>query len=116
MIRKLLSLLLFVSVVASSAAQYTPPNWTLVIYSTGRYVDGGYYTASACVGYAQTGGILANPSNPFSYYVCDNYNYTTNVMGCRSPLVFDPHELMCNFRELVDQSYWPNFPWDDYKD
>ena len=112
--KNLLSLLLFVGVITYSAAQYTPHSWTLVIHSVGINVDGGYYTASACVGLEENGGLLANPSNPFSFYLCDNYQYTTNVMGCPGGLVFDPDQQLCNYGFLVNQNYWPNFPWEKY--
>lgn len=112
--KNLFSLLLFVGVIASSVAQYTPHSWTLVIHSVGINVEGGYYTANACVGYEEYGGLLANPSNPFSFYLCDNYLYTTNVMGCPGGLVFDPQQLMCNYGSLVNLDYWPNFPWEKY--
>jgi len=111
--KNFLSILLFVGVVASSAAQYIPSNWTLVIHSVGINVHEGYYTASACVGYEENGALLLNPSNPFSFYLCDNSNYTTNVMGCPNGLVFDQAQLLCNYRWLVG-NYWPNFPWDKY--
>ncbi|MBF4472561.1 chitin binding peritrophin-A domain-containing protein [Flavobacterium sp. HJJ] len=106
------SLLLFIGVTASSVAQYTPHSWTLRIHTS--LIPGGYYSADACNGYESDGGILPNQSDPFSFYICNNIDYTTNVMGCPLSLIFNPKELACDYPMNVDKSYFPNFPWEDY--
>ncbi|PIF34308.1 chitin binding peritrophin-A-like protein [Flavobacterium sp. 9] len=112
--KNMLSLLLFICVTASSLAQYTPQEWFLRIHDTGRFVSGAIYFASACRGYEKDGAILKNSTNPFSFYFCDNSDFTTNVMGCPNGLAFNPSILGCDYRSNIDLSEYPNFPWEEY--
>lgn len=111
--KNLFSLLLFIGITVSSSAQYTPVSWTLVVHSVGKPVKGGYYFAGACKGHEEEGGVLPNPSNPFSFYFCNIFDYTTNVMGCADGLAFNPTTSVCDWKANV-MPYWPNFPWDEY--